>query len=95
MLAEYIQAAIRHATYKQGEDGVFVGEIALPGFQGVWSYADTLEACQAELASVLEEWILLGLQHGHRIPVVDGHDLHFRQQAIEGLDEPELLERTA
>jgi predicted RNase H-like HicB family nuclease len=58
MLTKYIQAALHKAKYKiLSDDDTFYGEI--PGFQGVWANADTLEACREELAEVLEEWILL------------------------------------
>src|SRR5262245_1854078 len=41
MLTEYIQAAMRRATYEiLPEDKTYYGEI--PGFQGVWANADTL-----------------------------------------------------
>ena len=39
------------------DDGTFYGEI--PGFDGVYANAKTLEACREELEEVLEEWILL------------------------------------
>ena len=38
MLTAYIQAAMRHATYKLLDDGTFFGEI--PDLQGVWGNAD-------------------------------------------------------
>jgi predicted RNase H-like HicB family nuclease len=38
------------------DDSTFYGEI--PGFDGVYANADTLEACREELLEVLEEWIL-------------------------------------
>jgi predicted RNase H-like HicB family nuclease len=58
MLTTYIHAAMHHARYEiLPSDGTFYGEI--PGFNGVYAEADTLEACREELAEVLEEWILL------------------------------------
>ncbi|HEY3319008.1 MAG TPA: type II toxin-antitoxin system HicB family antitoxin [Planctomycetota bacterium] len=74
MLVEYIQAAMRLATYEILEDGTYFGEI--PGFQGVWADEPTLEACREELQSALEDWIVLGLRLGHDLPVVDGKDLN-------------------
>lgn len=69
MLTEYIQAALRGAKYEiLPEDQTFYGNI--PGFQGVWANADTLEACREELCEVLEDWIVLGLRLGHSLPVV-------------------------
>jgi len=73
MLTSYIQAAMRRATYEILSDGAYYGEI--PGFQGVYANAQTLDECRSELQEVLEGWIILGLRLGHTLPVVDGIDL--------------------
>lgn len=71
MLTEYIQAAMRQARYEiLSDDGSFYGEI--PGFQGVWANAATLEDCRNELVEVLEEWIFLHLTDNTPLPVIDG-----------------------
>ncbi|HWL94036.1 MAG TPA: type II toxin-antitoxin system HicB family antitoxin [Phycisphaerae bacterium] len=70
MLTAYIQAAMSKAKYAILKDGSYYGEI--PGFQGVWAEGDTLEACRRELQSVLEDWLILGLQLGHRLPRLPG-----------------------
>jgi predicted RNase H-like HicB family nuclease len=58
MLTNYIRAALHHARYEiLPSDGSFYGEI--PGFDGVYANAETLEECREELEEVLEEWILL------------------------------------
>lgn len=65
--AEYIDAAISMAMYKVlDDDNSYYGEI--PGLQGVWANADTLDECREELREVLEGWIELGLELGHPIP---------------------------
>jgi predicted RNase H-like HicB family nuclease len=75
MLTEYIQAAMRRATYEiLPEDKTYYGEI--PGLQGVWANADTLEACRDELQDALEDWMLYRLSRGLRPPVVDGIELN-------------------
>ena len=49
---------MQQAAYEiLSDDGSFYGEI--PGFQGVWANAATLEGCREELQSVLEDWILV------------------------------------
>ena len=79
MLTDYIDAAMRRAKYEILEDNEgFWGEI--PGFQGVWANADTLEECRDELQSVLEGGIILGLQVIDPMPEVSGISL---QQAVE------------
>ena len=71
MLTQYIQAAMRQAKYEiLPDDGTFYGEI--PGSQGVWANAETLEDCREELAEVLEEWIFLHLADKTPLPVVNG-----------------------
>lgn len=78
MLANYIDAAMRNAKYKILGDGSFYGEI--PTLQGVWANADTLEQCRDELHSVLEGWIILGLQFGDPIPDVNGVSLRVKEK---------------
>ena len=73
MLITYIQTAMRLAKYETLEDGQYYGEI--PGFQGVWAQAEHLEACRDELQSTLEDWLILGLRMGHKLPVVAGIQL--------------------
>lgn len=58
MLTEYFVAAMREAKYEiVTDDHSFYGEI--PGFQGVYANAATLELCREQLREVLEEWTLL------------------------------------
>ena len=67
LLAEYIEVAMRNFVYEIIEDdGSYFGTV--PGFQGAWANADTVEECRRELAEVLEDWIVLGIEHGHPIP---------------------------
>jgi predicted RNase H-like HicB family nuclease len=71
---------MRRAKYEILEDdGSFYGEI--PGFQGVYANAPTLEACREELESALEDWILICVSSHVPIPVVDGIDLKIKQPA--------------
>ena len=80
LLTDYIRAAMHRAKYEILEDdGTFYGEI--PGFQGVYANADTLEACREELEEVLEGWILLRTSEHLKLPVVDGIDLTIKQPA--------------
>lgn len=80
MLTAYIQAAMRQARYEILPDsGTYYGSI--PGFQGVWADAKTLEACRQELQEVLEDWILLAIRRTDPLPVIDGIDLNVRDVA--------------
>ena len=73
MITKYLQAAMALARYEILPDKTYYGEI--PGFQGVWVSAVSLEQCRAELQEVLEGWLVLGLRLGHPIPVLDGLSL--------------------
>ncbi|MDP2662800.1 MAG: type II toxin-antitoxin system HicB family antitoxin [Dehalococcoidia bacterium] len=80
MLTDYIRAAMARAKYEILPDsGAYYGSI--PGFQGVWADAQTLEACRGELQEVLEDWILLALRRTEPLPVVDGIDLNVKDVA--------------
>ena len=61
------------------DDGTFYGEI--PGFQGVYANARTLEAWREELEEVLEEWILLRVSKNFPLPVVDDIELAIKEIA--------------
>src|SRR4051812_23564784 len=60
MLSDYLRSAMRKAHYEvlDEKEGCY-GEI--PGFQGVFAQASTLESCREELASTLEDWLLFRL----------------------------------
>jgi predicted RNase H-like HicB family nuclease len=73
-LTAYIEAALELARYDKLEDGTFAGEI--PRLPGVAAFAPGLRQCEHELRSVLEDWILVGLRMGHRLPKLAGIDLN-------------------
>jgi predicted RNase H-like HicB family nuclease len=80
MLTEYIRAAMRQAEYEiLPEDKTYYGEI--PGFQGVWANAKTLEECRDELQEVLEDWLLFRISRSLRVPVVNGIELKVKESA--------------
>jgi len=74
ILSEYVQQAMAGATYDKLEDGTYGGRI--PACEGVVAFGGSLRECEAELQSVLEDWILLGLRLAHPLPVVAGIDLN-------------------
>jgi predicted RNase H-like HicB family nuclease len=79
MLSEYIQSALQRSAYKQLEDHTWFAEI--PGFEGVWANAATVEACRSELADVLEEWLLLKIHDHDPLPALNGLDLVIGRQS--------------
>lgn len=78
LIAEYIEIAMENAAFKVLCDGTYFAEV--PGFQGAWANADTLEDCRQEMKEVLEDWILLGIKLGHPIPVVGSIDLMAKEK---------------
>ena len=80
MLTDYIAAAMRNAKFETLCDRTVYGEIT--GIQGVYANEDTIEQCRQELQSVLEGWIILGLQFGDPIPNVNGVSLRAEETAM-------------
>jgi len=64
------------ARFEKLEDGTFVGRV--PKCKGVIAFGKTLRECREELQSVMEDWIVLGLKMGHKLPVIDGINLNER-----------------
>ncbi|MSU48905.1 MAG: type II toxin-antitoxin system HicB family antitoxin [Opitutus sp.] len=83
-LTAYIRAALELANYDKLEDGTFTGEI--PKLKGVIAFGASRRECEDELRSTLEDWILVGLRLGHKLPVLAGIDLnkpkHGRMAAV-------------
>ena len=83
MISEYIDKAMRKATYELIEDGTFWGEI--PGFHGVWGNGKTLEECRDDLKSALEGWLLLKLwDNDDDIPILGRLSLTPRRMRLRG-----------
>jgi predicted RNase H-like HicB family nuclease len=68
ILTDYVGQARAYAVYDKLEDGTFAGRI--PQCKGVVAFGATLRACENELRSTLEDWILVGLKLGHPLPVI-------------------------
>ncbi len=80
MIREYIGAAMSKAHYEiLADDHSYYGDI--PGFEGVYANAPTLEECRNLLEEVLEEWLLLSISRDLPIPTVDGLDLKIKETA--------------
>jgi predicted RNase H-like HicB family nuclease len=66
MISEYVQAALHRALYETIDRDTVCGTV--PGLPGVVATGRSLEACRAELVGVIEEWILIRVSRGLRIP---------------------------
>lgn len=69
VLTDYIELALAEAACDKLEDNSFVGRV--PSCPGVIAFASSLESCEHELRSTFEDWILVGLQTGHALPVAE------------------------
>lgn len=78
MLTKYIRAAMKRAKYEiLPDDKTYYGEI--PGFDGVYANAGTLEECRDELREVLEEWIFFRVSRNLPLPIVDRIELKIKE----------------
>ena len=66
MITEYIFYQLSQAKYKILDDGSYFGEI--PKLKGLWGEGKSLEACREDLREALEDWLVLKLQDGDKIP---------------------------
>jgi len=66
MITSFIESKLKHARYKILGDKKYFGEI--PGLKGVWAQAKTLYECQDQLREVLEDWVVVKLRSGEKIP---------------------------
>jgi predicted RNase H-like HicB family nuclease len=83
VLSEYVEEALAQAAFEKLEDGSYAGRI--PSCAGVVAFGTTLRECENELRSTLEDWILVGLQLKHPLPVIAGIDLN-REPTREPVD---------
>ena len=74
VLTDYVKQALAEANFDKLEDGTFTGQIH--SCKGVVAFGPTLQQCQLELQSILEDWILVGLKLGHWLPVIADIDLN-------------------
>lgn len=74
VLTDYVKHALAEAIFDKLEDDTFTGQIY--SCVGVVAFGPTLQQCQLELRSILEDWILMGLKLGHSLPVMAGIDLN-------------------
>lgn len=77
MISRYVEAALRGARYDKLDDGTFYGEV--PRLRGVLASANSLEACRDQLAEVVEEWVLVRVARGLRVPAVAGIEVRVKR----------------
>jgi predicted RNase H-like HicB family nuclease len=83
VLTDDVDQALAQAVYDKLDDGTFAGRV--PAGPGAVAFGTTLRACEDELRSVLEDWILVGLKLRHPLPVIGGIDLN-QEPLLEPVD---------
>jgi predicted RNase H-like HicB family nuclease len=83
ILSEYIALAMAQAIYDNLEDGTFAGRI--PSCPAVIAFAVTLRQYEEELRSTIEDWLLVGLEMGHPLSVIENINLN-QKPARESLE---------
>ena len=70
MITRYVDGVLRRARYRQVDGAVFCATVS--GLRGVIATGPSLEACRDDLAEVVEEWVLVRVARGLRVPALDG-----------------------
>jgi predicted RNase H-like HicB family nuclease len=70
MISRYLDEALNRARYQSMSDGGYCATVR--GLRGVIAHGRTLESCRANLAEVVEEWILVRVARGLAVPKL-GH----------------------
>jgi predicted RNase H-like HicB family nuclease len=78
MLTEYIRKALENAHYEIiQDDEPYYGEV--PGLDGVWASAKSLEECRKNLAEAIEDWVFFSIAKGMPLPPIDGARIELPQ----------------
>jgi len=78
MIREYVERALRRAKYDRLEDGTYAAEVR--GLRGVLAVGETLEECRDRIPEVVEEWVLVRVSRGMRVPPLDGIEVGVRKR---------------
>lgn len=66
MISRYLAEALRRARYVALPGSGYAATVR--GLRGVVAHARSLEECRAQLAEVVEEWVLVRVARGLLIP---------------------------
>ena len=77
MILRYLDQALARARYERLEDGSWSAHE--PQLRGVIGIGPSLETCRANLAEVVEEWILVRVARALPIPRLGGVTIRVRK----------------
>ena len=66
MISRYLEEALRRARYVAMPGSGYTATVR--GLRGVIAHARTRAACRTQLSEVVEEWVLVRVARGLRIP---------------------------
>jgi len=66
-IVKYVEKMLRQANY-EFDDRTNSWCASVDKLPGVYAQSDTVEGVRAELAEVIEEYVLVSLQEGHPLP---------------------------
>ncbi len=69
-MTRYLDSALKKAEYERDENGIIVALV--PSMDGFYAQGETFEEARQNLREVIEGNILLALQLGWEIPVIEG-----------------------
>jgi len=70
VITRFLDRALRRAQYRQVDGGIFCATVR--GLRGVIATGPSLQACRDQLTEVVEEWVLVRVTRGLRVPTLDG-----------------------
>ena len=76
VITRYVEHALRRARYRR-VDGSYCATV--PGLRGVIATGTTREVCRAQLSEVVEEWVLVRVARGLRVPPLDGATIEVKK----------------
>jgi predicted RNase H-like HicB family nuclease len=94
LFTQYVEKAMQSAEYEFIEDGTFFASI--PGFDGLWGNAKTVELCRNDLRGALESWLIAKLwDRDDDIPVLGKLSLYPRRVRIRAESSKEPVQDAA
>ena len=75
-LSQYVQAAIQRVEYERDENGSVLAQV--PGADGFYAQGETYEQARENLREVIEGNVMLALQLGWTIPIIEGVNIEER-----------------
>ena len=77
MIRQYLREAMSRARVTKMQDGSY--SAVVPGLRGVIATGRTEKACRSALQEIIEEWILVRVAKGLKVPTLGGAKIAVRR----------------